>query len=344
MLEERIENLVLNSVIGDCINFKKNKKYNQYTFYHRGQLCMSYISQQMIIMIKSLIPSLKEISVNCDITRLGKELDLWQEYKISSNKSLNLSNADIYWKEYDDSLTSRILPIIIVNNDFKVITDEIIKVAFKTTGNIENLIETIALARIYYNIVNDLDINYDTIIKEIKQDIINISVKDIIENIEFKFSLKTYNGKYIIDFERCRIEMLNMLNSINSNRFSVFRESLNIIKDKVNTYESVEATFTNYLIVSGFSNKKIQLDFINKSFIKNLISYLIKLRKGRISPEQLEIKNHSYPNVFKFNKGNEFYHTLLNRCKVIGKKDDDNEIKMLIQNKSAIYGFKKAKI
>lgn len=341
MLEDRVRNLVLNSTIGDCLKFMENEDYNKYKFYHNNQLCISYITQQMIITIKSLMPSKEDVSVNVDIQRFINELKLWREYRQSANNSLlKYDHPQCYWKEYDDSACARALPIVIVNNDFKIIINEIIKTTLQVTGNIISLLETISIARIFYFIANKKELDYEEIIETIKQDIIYLSIKDIIEKNQFVCDLNTYDNKYIIDFERSRIELLNVLNGTNSEaHFKVLHKCLEIIKSGNNSFEDTQPDFIYYAIISGMSGQTLQNEFVNKAFINNLISYMLKLKKGRISPEQLEIKKNLYPEVYNFKERQEFYHSLLNRCIVISKIENRNEIKMLIQNKFAKYGF-----
>lgn len=343
MIEDRIRKFIGSVAISDCLLFKTNVEYKKNEFWHRNNLCMSYISQQMMLTIKSLMPSKNEVSVRVDMDRFKREFDLWQNYKVGDNLSLReLSNEEIYWKEYDESVIARVIPLIVVNRDFDVIVDEAIKLCLFSSGNIKSLLESIVILRIMFDLLNNPNIEYETLNENIKQAIIAISIKDIIDRKLFRYSIQEKEKKYVISFERDRIAIITLLNGFGMNgKYELLKSCLNLIKGEEDNAKSELDSYVFNSLSRIVGDEKTEENFINKSFLSNMVEYMIKLRKGRISPEQLEIKTNVYPDVFAFNDKEEFYHTLLNKCTVISKQLVGKELIMAIKNKSAIFIFHK---
>ena len=70
----------------------------------------------------------------------------------------------------------------------------------------------------------------------------------------------------------------------------------------------------------------------NESVLSSFSAYLLKLRKGIISPDKLKLPDADIPEFKEFLKYPSFTHPLLGKCKVI--KRDDKAI--VIRNKSGL--------
>jgi hypothetical protein len=295
----------------------------------------NYISQLTVILIKSLIPMMDKVGVTVDYTRFQEELKLWKYYRNGENKSLintiNGIDPSIYWLEDDDTIYARIIPILIANEDYKIIEEEIIKNVLFTTGNIKTLLETITIGNLIYLLIN----KKDYIVDNIKERIIGFSQLDYLDKYEehYKISIKDYYGNFKIDFEKEKILLLNLLNGAALSKYFYLEDCLNVFQgNSGNTLigRSLYKYINNISVNSNLSD-----------FYKNISNYLIKLRKSRIDPNTLKIKEYILPDVFQFKEGDEFYHSLLNGSKVVKKQVKADHVTSLIQSKSGLYLFKK---
>ncbi|HEY4543077.1 MAG TPA: hypothetical protein VIG40_00395, partial [Tissierellaceae bacterium] len=147
----------------------------------------------------------------------------------------------------------------------------------------------------------------------------------------------TYGGNYTIDFEKNRILVLNALNNIKTEDYLPIYEIINM--DKINL-DIEQLSNEGYIYISSMNNlESVELN----RFYYQMIDYVERLRSSRIDPESLKIKEYILPNVFMFNEREEFYHSLLNNCKVIKKETRDNTLISTIQTKTGKYVFKAKK-
>jgi hypothetical protein len=332
MTEDKIKTFIMNGCYGE----------NQW----------SYIVEMLVITSKSLMPSDVAIGNNIDYKRFSEELKLWKYYRHGDNNSLlNIIknfNEKYYWELEDDSIYSRIVPIVIVNSQWEKAREEVIKNVLYTTGSIENLIESVLLSKILYTLVRiSKEIEFGKIVSELKEEIIHLSQKEIIERYwEFyRADISTCPYNYIIEFERLRIDLLNILNEASTgSRFKVFSMALDIIKYKDLSIENIYNNFWLNGLVGIINKQRKELIFENKGFIENLCTYLYKLRKGRINPESIRIEKYILPDIFRYREGEEFFHSLLNKSKVVKKVENDQYIISYIRTKSYTYRFKKEKL
>ncbi|RKD32566.1 hypothetical protein [Thermohalobacter berrensis] len=348
MTKEKIKKFMIYGVYGDILKYKNDilttekepwKSYNKWQW--------SYITELLILTLKSLIPSTKSVKTQIDYNRFREELNLWYYYRHGYNEILLKSakgklHKRNYWIDEDDSVYSRIFLITASNKEFSEVKDEVIKNILYTTGNIENLLEGIVLSKLLHLLINENNRNIKDLLKE---EIIHLSQKDIVEKYRkhFRFDIKTYPNNYTIVFEKLRISILNLLNGIKEKRFKRLKISLDILQGNIIYFDNIEYDFFLYGLMSLFMPRTKKIDYDNIKLIENLAIYLSKLRNGRIPPENLYIKDYHLPDIFKFNEGEFFFHSLLNKCKVIKKEKTNTYIKSLISSKTGMYRFIKIK-
>lgn len=294
----------------------------------------TYITDLILLNIKSLLPSEGYKGVAIDYRRYAEELKLWKYYRHGENRALiNILeelNSNVYWKEKDVTVYPRIMSIILTNTDYSYIKEEVIKNILFTTGNIETLIEGILLSRLFYmNLVND-----DNIIEKLKEEVINLKQVEFFDAYEkhYRLPVRQYAGNYKLEFERNKIFALNTLNSAYSNKFKTLEDCIEIM------YSEEEAKTIFGQSLKSYEENKVYPD---KNYYYSLANYVYLLRTKKIDRESLMIDRYILPDVFSFKEGDEFYHSLLSNAKVIKKKEVNKEILIYLRVKSGNYIFKK---
>lgn len=291
-----------------------------------------YISEVTIVTIKSLLPQENEIGNRINYDRLEKEMELWYYYRQGENScllnSIYLNSVDIYWNEFDDSIYIRLAPIVFSNNNWDIIREEVLKNILFTTGNISTILEGLMVSKILFLLMN----NNEEIVEELKCEIINFSQSEFLENFSqyFRVPVEKYPKNFSIEFERRRIALINILNGIELHDFNILQESLRVIQNNIENEYSIFAKAL-YSIKTPISVKG------DMRVYENFCDYLYKLNRGRIEPSLLTIDKYYLPNIFSFKEGEEFYHSLLNKCKVLKKE----KTKVVLKTKSGIYEFKR---
>lgn len=339
MLETNIEKFIVCGCGEEVYRYKELFNSSNSLEYDRNQ--WTYIVEIMIITIKSLVPYESSHGSVIDYERFGEELKLWYYYRHGENNCLlgSLNNDEkAYWEYEDDSMLARITPIIFANEDWEVARSEILKSILYTSGKILSVFEGLALSKLLFILIANPSISYDDLTSKIKEEIICFSQKDFINehSNNFRFSLDSYEGNYIIEFERRRIELLSTLNGANNGmRYRILKQSLNIL-------EGQEDCGLSSFFLGGLNGLKSNCEGVllkDEDFIKNLCSFLEKLRKGRIAAESLKIDKYILPDVFQYKEGELFFHTLLKKCQVIRKINEPERIISFIRTKSGIYRF-----
>ncbi len=294
----------------------------------------SYITQIIIITIKSLMPSANLVGSQIDYKRYEKELELWYYYRNGDNISLlnSISYLDeiIYWEEIDDTAYRRVTPIVLANSEWSIIKEEVIKNILYTTGNISTLLEGMLLSKILYLLMKDENMD---VLEALKEETINFSQTDFIEKYSkfYKVPIKKYPGNYAVEFERNKISMINILNGMENSEFSTIKD---ILLNKENTYYGKA--------IQNLKNIKKHPEY-EDYFYEDMCDYLYKLRKGQIRPETLKIKKYYLPDIFNLDTGDEFFHSLLNNSKVLKKEEGRDKILVYVKSKSGVYKFYKDK-
>ncbi|MDR7856452.1 hypothetical protein [Tissierella sp.] len=314
-----LEQLLLNVFKED---FNRNKRY-------------SYISQLTVIAIKALMPMVDEHGIRIDYTRFVEELKLWVSYRNGENSSLlntqGRVNPDIYWKEKDDSIISRIIPLVLVNQEYRVIEEEVIKNVMFSTGNLQSLFDSIYTGYLLYLVLN----KEENIIDKLKENAIGFSQREFIDKYKkyYRIEILDYPGKFKIEFEKERIHLLNTLNGIKSNRFVYLEDCIDVL-NKVELETFIGSILYDFMYLQ---NREYDIP----KFYTNLGNYVLRLRKSRIDPAQLVIKEYILPDVFSYTEGEIFFHSLLGDTKVIKKEVKGNSLTSLVQTKTGMYLFKR---
>ena len=288
----------------------------------------TYISQMAIITEKSLLPMVNEEGVRIDYKRYEEEYRLWTDYRIGENNSLIYGKSNIYWEEKDDSIIPRILPILIANQNYDIIEEEVIKNTLYTTGNIQRVFETLSISYVLYLILNDID----HIGEKLKEKVMDFSQNRYMDKYK-RYYRDEYPGNFKVEFEREKIFILNLLNGVSNNRYKELEDVFKVIEREEPTTLIGKALY-KFLFVS---NIKYDLP----SFYLNLGEYIMSLRKSRIDPEKLKIKEYVLPDVFSFKEGELFFHSLLKEAKIIKKEVRENTQTSLVQTKTGMYLFRR---
>lgn len=272
-------------------------------------------TQMFIITTKSLIPFENKIGCGIYYNRFIKELELLEEYLNFDNSILkNKIESKKVLKGFDNTIDYKILPIVIANKDWNIIIDEVVKSVVFFTYDVKSIILSIILSRMLMEFLNEKT-ETNSLIESIKESIIQFSIKEVI----VKYYKQKPNSKYLINFERERINWLQNLNN------DIGLKDSQIEKSKIYEY-----------IILG-KKKTIDIPKQNEEIINNFASYLIKLRKGIINPDKLKINlEHINSLEFYLNK-NRFIHPLLGKCIVTEKTNNY----FIIKTKTGIIKVKK---
>ena len=328
MKEEQIRDFILYIFNED--KYKNNGEY-------------SYVIQIFINTLKSLLPSEDIVGTRVDYNRFEKEMKLWYYYKNGQNlcieNSIYVADENIYWSGIDDSVYARLSPIVFANESWKIARDEILKYVLFTTGNIQTILQSLLVSKLLFLIIcNECKCE----IGDLKEEIISFSQKEFLEkyNSYFMVSLVNYPGNFSVEFERSRIDIINLLNGFSTSKYGVLNESIEVLKGK-NCADSMNL-FSKGLcfLLRGGSRTSGKLE--KNDLANNFFNYLIRLRKGRIDPKNLRIDEYILPDIFKINEGECFYHSLLNNSKVIKREENNNEIIVYVKTKIGVYKFKKS--
>lgn len=296
---------------------------------YRANQSYGYLSELSVLTIKSILPSMTEVGNRIDYRRYTEEIKLWMMYRSGFNKStfkLNNPDYNIYYGEKDNSIVARIIPLVIINKNWEILLDEVIKNTLFTTGNMESLFESIVMAEIYYSSYN----NISDFKEKIKSTIINLSQNAFMDRYEKCYRLSPRNPKkFKIQFELEKIKLINLFNDIDINGYGVIKEAFDYFNNPDIVLNTMEVK-----ILKTFEEREYQN--IDK-FYSSLSDYLIKIRNSRVNPDSLIIKDYILPNVFEYNKGETFFHSLLGDSLVVEKSLDSIQIK----TKSGYYNLKK---
>ena len=280
-----------------------------------------------ILTIKSLYPSSSQVGNIIDYDRYSKELRLWGYYRRGNKHYPSLSSTidgKTYFENKDYSILFRIIPLVYANKSIDLIVDEIKRNVLYTSGNIESLLEAIGIGIL---LAGGRD--------QLKDRIISLSQKDLINEFEssYRFNINEYNKSYRIEFEKTRIELISLLNGVDVKGFEILDDILQVIDG--NTFK----TELGRIILKSLDDD-LEINMEDK-LVENMIAYMDNLRKSRIDPKKLKIEDYVLPNIFSYEEGDVFFHSLINYGKVIKKEVTGKNITSLITTKTGEYVFKR---
>lgn len=284
----------------------------------------THISQLTILTIKSLLPLEEAVGNKIDYKRFDEEIKLWKEYCVGEDV-----NND-YFSCYDETFYTRLIPIIISNNDFEICEEELIKNILYFSGDVNNLFEWMLVGLGIYLLIN----NEEDLIGSLKEYIINFSQIEFMDKYKEYFPIEKENlpKDLKITFEKERITLLNILNGIKNQKYLYLQDILSIVDGKD------PSTPIGRIVYQSCNDSNI--DKVD-TFYMSMNKYLLKLRKGRIDLKDLEIKDYILPDIFSFEEGDVFFHSLLNHSKVLKKEVKHGALTSLISTKSGNYLFKR---
>jgi len=269
--------------------------------------------QLFLLSTKSLIPYENKIGCMFDINRYKWELDVFAYYKNGDDSTLDyyLENKTSSIN-YDKLMEYKIISVVISNTDWNTLIEEVLKIVMFYTLNKNTILNAILLSSVIYEYF-DLDIiDLDYIKNKTNDRMIEFSLKEFSE----KNSMTQIDKKYIIGFEKERVNMILKGNCISEDELMKFKALQHIVN----------------------SNKAVKLiNSENEVLLKNFSSYVLKLRKGTVNPDKLKY-SFDLPLDFKeYLKKSSFVHPLLGKCIVMER----NSSEIILKNK---LGFLKVNI
>ena len=316
MIKLDIESIILNIFKEDKMRNKENTVY----------------SQLAMITIKSLIPSGEFIGNTIDYKRFGEEVKLLKCYNLDREGCFDANiSKDLYFKYKDRTIYSRVLPIIVANNEYSIIEEEVIKNIIYTTGHVEILLEWLAISKTIFMILE----GEEDVRESLKQYVINISQKDFLDKYKekYRYDYAEEGFNFEVEFERARVFMISLLHDVDMVKFKALKDLLGLLNDK-------EGQTPIGKILEADKGRDDLLVDLDKTY-ENMASYILKLRKSRIDPNDLKIKEYILPDVFSFKEGEMFFHSLLNKAQVIKKEVKDDSLTSLVQTRAGMYLFKR---
>lgn len=295
----------------------------------------SHISQIGVVTIKSLIPSKEDLGIRIDYKRFDEEIRLWNGYKTSEDTLIGNYVYEDMGRYYTEDVTSYFRTVILatVNKDIDILEDEIIKSTLYSSGSIESLFKNLILGyKIYYLLSS---YNSDTIIENIKNHIICFSQKDYMDRYEkdYRFDLKDYKN-YKLEFEKAKIDLISLLNGIK-------KDSLRGVYEYLYLEDLTEEVLSD-LYSKGLGDWLMCSEVVElPKFYSDLSVYVESLRRGRIEPESLYIGEYILPDVFGYEVGEEFYHSLLKKAKIVKRETMNGQEFCFVQTKTGVYVFRK---
>ena len=293
----------------------------------------TYISQIGILTIKSLIPSIDDLGVRINHKRFTEELNLWKGYRVGENPSLiniDKNDSSIYWNGKDDSIISRLAAIVIANQSYEIIEEELIKNILITSGNLREMFQSLSISYILFLLLN----KETDIIEKLKKMIIEFSQVDFLEKFSDDYkTLNDYPGNYKVEFEKEKIFIISLLNGVDSGKYENLSDCLRVLENNQGK-TLIGKVLYNFLYETANEHRL-------PDFYLSMVSYLSNLRKSRIDPKNLEIEEYILPDIFSFNEGDVFFHSLLRDSKIIKKEVRNGIPTSLVQTRTGLYVFKR---
>lgn len=260
--------------------------------------------QLFLISVKSLMPYEDNIGCFLDRDRYIKETDLLKFYINGHDECV-----DNYFKnnkpyEGEDSLIEyKIMPIAIVNIVWENLIEEVMIETFFYSLNKRTIINSILISSSLYDYLSDENVDVENMNLNAKERLIQFSIKEFAQKHNILLDKMS-----IIDFEKERIKTI--MNTIYS-------------EECILKFKTLQHIISNVAPIEREYNDEI---------LSSYSAYLLKLRKGTISPEKLKIGDGKIPELKEFLKYSSFSHPLLGKCKIISRTEKE----IIIRNKTGL--------
>lgn len=290
-----------------------------------------YLREIAIITIKSILPSKVREGNIVDYRRFYEELKLWSQYgNLRDTRLTNIIKCrkDSY-REEDRSIFSRLIPLVLVNKRLDLMEEELVKNMLFTTNNMKDILENLSMAYLLWAYLNRIDL----VGEFLKDEIINLNQAEYVEKFSSYYRYDSFRGdkNFTIGFEKEKIKIISLLNGIPTPSYGKLEDILRVLEG------GHPKTYYGRVIYDG-----IRDDFTGSlpKFYLDMTNYSLLLRKSRINPDSLVIENYVLPNIFDYNEGEVFFHSLLNESKVIKKEVINGTLTSLVENKTGKYLFR----
>jgi hypothetical protein len=261
--------------------------------------------QLFLISVKSLMPYEDNIGCFLERDRYIKETDLLKLYINGHDDCIEnyFKNKRPY--EGEDSLIEyKIMPIAIANIVWENLVEEVMRTTFFYSLNKRTIINSILISSAVFDYLSDENVDVENMNLNAKERLIQFSIKEFFEKHNILLDKVS-----IIDFEKERIKAIT--------RTQIYSEEL-ILKSK-----ALQQIMNNVAPIEKEYNDEI---------LSSYSSYLLKLRKGTISPEKLKIGDGKIPELREFLKYSSFSHPLLGKCKIISRTEKE----IIMRNKTGL--------
>lgn len=261
--------------------------------------------QLFLISVKSLMPYEDNIGCFLDRERYIKETDLLKLYINGHDDCIEhyFKNKRPY--EGEDSLIEyKIMPVAIANIVWENLIEEVMRETFFYSLNKSTIINSILISSSVYDYLSDENRDIENMNLNAKERLIQFSIKEFSQKHNILLDKTS-----IIDFEKERIKTIS--------RTQIFSEEC-ILKSK-----TLQHIMSNVAPIEKEYNNEI---------LSSYSAYLLKLRKGTISPEKLKIGDGKIPELKEFLKYSSFSHPLLGKCKIISRTEKE----IIIRNKTGL--------
>ncbi|WP_071060427.1 hypothetical protein [Andreesenia angusta] len=297
----------------------------------------SYEVELFLVVLKSMVPDRESGTNKVDYVRFQKELELWRDYRHGGNRAVMdaiKGDYESYWKAEDESIAFRVLAIALANESVEGIVEESLKNTAYFTGNSEQIVQSSYMGAFLGHLFNSE--SPDRIKEFSREAVVKLSLKeDILDAKLLKLELNESRTRYVVEFERSRIELLGKLSGNSTEKYPYVDTLHGLLEGEVDEEETIFEAFT------AIKHGKDDAD--TDRFSEIMARYIWKLRKGWIDPEQIEIKEYIEPDIFSMELGEKSYHSLLNRIELISVEMQDSFEIRHIGTKTGVYRFFKRK-
>lgn len=269
--------------------------------------------------------------------------DNTQRYVYIDNN--RLKDELIYYRYYGETpayknILNLLLPAILSNTNIQKSEDVVLELIQKYVRYLKReayLFEYILGAVIYniiiHKVIEDKNIKYEDLLKDIKQRIIGFSIElDKVNTIKFQMerikiiqSIDKYIDFKIEDYDDEKIveSMLNILYDI-------------YIEDREVDNDGVLSIKKSILSILG-SEENLKID--NIDFVLSMSQYIIKLRKYKIN-KKIYDKNADPRNLINLEAGDTTLDNILNQITIVSKHFSNSILHINVKSKSGIYELK----